>query len=150
MFSRRVARSLPSIVVGILGETRAWALRNVNCTGSVVATPLRDVATAAPPRSYNGSKVVVGRVWVVGFTVSESGVAKSGVEDVPTYLFRILPAYICINSAQARWHSHRVLANPQTYVPVETLVRLTWSFETVGLRSSPGPHSAAPSASRRS
>jgi len=46
--------------------------------------------------------------WMIVFGWLDSPVAEDGCrEGVPTYLFRILPAYICINSAQALRHSHR-------------------------------------------
>lgn len=39
---------------------------------------------------------------------------------VPTHVFRILSAYICINSTQARRHSPRTPTNSRTYITVKT------------------------------
>jgi hypothetical protein len=81
--------------------------------------------------------------WIAfGFAAGgDSGAAR----DVPTYVFRILPAYICINSTQARRHSLCTPTNSQTYIPVKTPPRHGGDArQTQGLRVPKGAISVTP------
>jgi len=93
--------------------------------------------------------VAADRVWLVGFALGESAVARGGrakLGDVPTYLFRILPAYICINSAQAR---RRFASRKQTHTRARAHVHMptpadSHSYDLRGRRREPGARRVAP------
>lgn len=126
LFSPVATRSSVVVVVVVetLGETRAQ-LRNANCVEDAAedATTRTAIETPSPSlRFYNEPKAKVDdRIWLVGFAGGRSDERRLRREGVPTYLFRILPAYICINSAQALRHSHRT--NPPTSFPLPRLIR---------------------------